>query len=168
MNEEYNRFSLKASLVLIPLLLLLWFWGVGDKSSDCQSREEEVNDRLELLKKPGSITELQVIKSDSRYARNLLIYDRLTFVDQPTLEKFRIMVIERKKGRWNRPRREWDTLVNLKLTSGDTLQMEIAKIINGEKNETHLYFMFDDCHDDYPNYSLVLGSYLEELISRKN
>jgi len=125
--------------------------------------QDAVDKKLEFLKNPDAIMEMKLKKLDYQYANNLVSYER-TFTDPTILEEVRRMIRNRTRGEWNRPTRGWQTIMRLKLYSGDTLDIEVTKIENGKAGETHLYFLFDECHDDYPNYSRTMGNYLEELI----
>ncbi|MEQ8581040.1 MAG: hypothetical protein RIC30_05035 [Marinoscillum sp.] len=161
MDEAYNRFSLKASLILIPLFIILWFW-VGKSTNHCPSMQEAMGKKLEFLKNPDAIMEMKLKKLEYQYANNLVSYE-MTFSDPIVLEQIRRMIRNRTRGEWNRQTRGWEAIMSLRLHSGDTLNIEVTKIKSGKAGETHLYFLFDKCHDDNPNYSLTLGNYLEQL-----
>jgi hypothetical protein len=159
--NDYKEISFKVFLIFIPLFLIFGIWDEYRKSH-CPSLQAEVDKKLEFLKNPDAIEEMKLKKIENQYANNLVSHE-VVFTDPIILEQVSRMISNRTKGEWNRPTRGWEAIMSLKLYSGDTLDIEVTSIQYGKPGETHLYFLFDECTDEYPNFSLTLGNFLEEL-----
>ncbi|WP_436516091.1 hypothetical protein [Ekhidna sp. To15] len=160
--NEYNRASFNASLIIIPLFFILFFW-TRESESHCSSLKEDMDKKFEFLKNPDAIMEMKIKKLAYQYANNLVDYE-LTINDPIILEEIRQMIRNRNRSEWNRSQSKWEAIMSLKLYSGDTLEIEVVKLDGGKPGETHLNFLFGECSYGYPSYSRKLGDYLEQLV----
>jgi hypothetical protein len=166
LGEFFNRyfnFSFNASLILIPLLIIIFFSYSQYHKIVCDPLEKKIEQQLEFIRKnEDSIIKIILKKSAPDWKVNLI--DKEFIIEDPaTLQEIRNMINTKQLGQWNRPTRKWEVLMILELSNNEKLTIEVNKIENDQKGMTHLYFFVNKCHDDLPNYSLELGELLEWL-----
>jgi hypothetical protein len=75
------------------------------------------------------------------------------------------MFTNRAVGEWNRPVAKWSVTMKFKVAGGTSVAWRISRVRNSKMDKlTHIYpGEKNRCFDAAPEYSLLLGDYLERI-----
>ena len=168
MNERTFSTYLKLTNKILPIavaffvvVLLLIFL---HKKIICDPRENKILENLEFIEQNDkSITQIILAQSSPGYKINLIEKDFL-IENFEVISQIRTKIINRRRGSWDNSMPEWSVLMILYLSNSEEVRIELNHYNNPSGVYTHMYFLFGNCEDDYPNFSKDLGISLEKLV----
>jgi hypothetical protein len=162
-----NSNNPKLFLIIVGVFLLFEVGSWYNRSYLCGPKEKEVSQLIENLGDSLAIREIVFLTRSPKSEINL-INDSITINDTTRLCELQRIIAESNKRFVNHPSTTWVVDAKIVFRNNDQITMTVEKVSN-DSLDTMTYFGFPEyeCPGLETYYSFELGTYLEQIISRK-
>jgi hypothetical protein len=152
----------RSKLFLVSVVVFVVIVLIVRSFDDCDEILHDFDEAKKHFNDPDSIEEIVLYKTSPGWNINL-VKDTVTIRDDSTIRVLHKLVVDRAVGEWNHPVPKWNVIVEFKMTGGRKIAWRVSRISNSKIEKlTHIYPGRESCYDGPPEYSLLLGEYLEQ------